>query len=117
MKLFNVLLVGAAIWGVTLALAFIGGIAVGNSQEEAAPASSVAQPFGADGQQGQFDPASHEEPRQRFQSGEATQEEIDELRQRFQRGGAADRRGPLGGAQPGGQGGTAPGTTPGTGSN
>jgi hypothetical protein len=31
MKPFNVLLIGAAIWGVTLALAFIGGISVGNS--------------------------------------------------------------------------------------
>ena len=79
MKPFNVLLVGAVIWGVTPALAFISGIAVGNSQEVAAPASSVAQPIGADGQQGQFDPAARDEFRQRVQSGEATQEEIDQF--------------------------------------
>ncbi len=111
MKAFNVLLVGAVIWGVTLALAFIGGIAVGNSQEVAAPASSVTQPFGADGQQGQFDPAAREEFRQRVQSGEATQEEINEFRQRFQQGGGG-QRGQFGGQRPGGPDGTPP--TPGT---
>lgn len=91
MKPFNVLLVGAVIWGVTLALAFISGIAVGNSQEVAAPASSVAQPIGADGQQGQFDPAAR-----------------DEFRQRFQQGGG--QHGQFGGQRPGGQEGTTPGT-------
>lgn len=109
MKPFNVLLVGAVIWGVTLALAFIGGIAVGNSQEVATPASSVAQPFDPEGQQGQFDPAAREEFRQQVQSGEATQEEIDEFRQRLQQGGGG-QRGQFGGPRPGGQDGTAPGT-------
>jgi hypothetical protein len=108
MNPFNMLLVGAVIWGVTLALAFISGIAVGNSQEVAAPASSVAQPIGADGQQGQFDPAARDEFRQRVQSGEATQEEIDQFRQRFQQGGG--QRGQFGGQRPGGQEGTTPGT-------
>ena len=109
MKPFNVLLIGAAMWGVTLALAFIGGIAVGNSQEVAAPVSSIEHTSGAEGQQGQFDPAARQEFRQRVQSGEATQEEIDELRQRFQQGGGGQRS-QFGGPRPGGPDGAAPGT-------
>ncbi len=109
MKPFNVLLIGAAIWGVTLAMAFIGGIAIGNSQEDAAPANSAEHAFGAEGQQGQLDPEATQDLRQRIQSGEATQEEIDEFRQRFQQGGGG-QRGQFGGPRPGGPDGTAPGT-------
>ena len=103
MKPFQALLIGAAVWGVTLALAFVGGIAIGNSQEaEAATGASSAQHIDGDGQQGQFDPDSREEFRRQFQSGEATQEELDQLRQRFQQSGGGQFRGPGGGGQGGG---------------
>ena len=113
MKPFNVLLIGAAIWGVTLALAFIGGISVGNSLEITDPVDSGAQTFGTEGQRGQFDPAAREELRQRIQSGEATREEIDELRQRFQQDGGG-QRGQFGGPRPGGQDSTVPRSGTGT---
>ncbi|MDA0769223.1 MAG: hypothetical protein BZY79_05325 [SAR202 cluster bacterium Casp-Chloro-G4] len=99
MKPFQVLLIGAAVWGITLALAFVGGIAVGNSGDDNAMAGQTA---GISGDQAAFDPADREALRQRIQSGEATQEEIDQLRQRFQQGGGqgGQFRGP-GGANPG----------------
>lgn len=107
MKPFQILLIGAAVWGITLALAFVGGIAIGNSQEDDTNQSALtAQPINSDGdhQQGQFDSASVEALRQRIQSGEATQEEIDQLRQRFQQGGGG-QRGQFGGPGGGGFGG------------
>lgn len=112
MKPFNVLLMGAAIWGVTLALAFIGGIAIGSSGDGNSPElAASAQPAAFDAPQGQLDPAAREELRRRIQSGEATQEEIDQLRQRFQQGGGGGgQRGQFGGPGAGGQRGDRPGT-------
>ena len=102
MKPFQVLLIGAIAWGVTLALAFVGGIAIGSSQEDAVgPTALSAQHAAGDGPEGQFDPASLEELRRRIESGEATQEELDQLRQRFPQGGGGRFRGP-GGGQGGG---------------
>ncbi|MCI0822595.1 MAG: hypothetical protein J4N34_04105 [Chloroflexi bacterium] len=111
MKPFHVLLVGAAIWGVTVGLAFIGGVAVGNSQEDdAAPSALSAQPIGVDGRHDQFDSVDQDQLRQRIQSGEATQEELDQLRQRFRQGGGG--RGQFGGGGDG-PGGGRPGGGPG----
>ena len=111
MKPFHVLLAGAAIWGVTVGLAFIGGVAVGNSQEDDAASSTLsAQPIGVDGRHDQFDSVDQHQLRQRIQSGEATQEELDQLRQRFRQGGGG--RGQFGGGGDG-PGGGRPGGGPG----
>lgn len=111
---FRILIIGAAIWGVTLGVAFIGGLVVGKVQADDVPVTNVSPtaPAGLQGQQGQLSAEEREALRQRIQSGEATQEEIDQIRQRFQQGGGGGQRGPGGGGQrgqfgPGGGGGQA----------
>lgn len=76
---FMILLIGAAIWGVSLGLAFIGGIAVGKVQTGEAPAGISTAAEAAPGPAGQRD-----EMRQRIQSGEMSQEEMQGMRQQFQ---------------------------------
>ncbi len=107
---FRILVIGAAIWGVTLSVAFIGGLAVGRVQAEDVPASNIstAAPAGFQGQQGQLSAEEREALRQRIQSGEVSQEELEQIRQRFRESGGRQgggQRGQFGGR---GQGDTAP---------
>ena len=103
MKPFRVLIIGAAVWGITLALAFVVGIAVGSSgDDEVTQAAAFVQPTGPGGQQGELDPAEREQLRERIRSGEATQEDLDRIQQRFQQGGGG--RGQFGGLGTGGPG-------------
>ena len=95
MRPYIVLLIGVAIWGASLGLAFIGGVAVGGTQSDEPSAETVAFPVPASGA-GQIDQDQLQALRQRIQSGEATQEEIDQLRQQF-RGAGGGQGGPGGG--------------------
>ena len=84
------LLIGVVVaLGVSLGGAFVGGIALGKSQEaEAAQNGPLARPTSTLGgpSSEQFDGASLDLIRQRIQSGDATPEELAQLRQGFQSG-------------------------------
>ena len=88
-KSFILLVAAVLALGGSLGGAFVGGIALGKSQEaEAAqngllarPTSSLGRPFSE-----QSDGASLDQLRQRIQSGDATSEELAQLRQGFQSG-------------------------------
>lgn len=105
MKPFVILSIGVAIWGASLGVAFIGGLAVGSTQSEEPAAEAVAfpDPAGAPSGDGQLSQEQLQQLRQRIQSGEATQEEIDRIRQQFR--GAGGGQGGQGGAGRGGRGG------------
>ena len=94
--LASVLVLGAAIGG-----SFFGGLMIGKGQEAEAAASvaPVPQPRSATSQPaGQTDGQTRDQLRQRFQSGNLTEEEIAQARARF-------RSGALGGGGDGGGGG------------
>ena len=92
-KPFFVMVIAVLVLGASLGGAFVGGIALGNSQDDpelpgaARPQSLTdslqAQSAGDVGALGQNELA---QIRQRIQSGEATPEELAQLRQRFQDG-------------------------------
>ena len=90
-KSFMLLIAVVAALGVSIGGAFVGGIALGKSQDaEASQVAAVApDPSGGsqrpNGEGGQS--ASLAQIRQRVQSGDATPEELAELRQQFQGGG------------------------------
>ena len=111
MRPYIVLLIGVAIWGASLGLAFIGGMAVGGTQSDEPSANTVAFPGSAGPANGadQLDQEQIQTLRQRIQSGEATQEEIDRIRQQFRDAGGG-QGGPGGGGGRGqfGGGGGAP---------
>ena len=86
-KSFVILIVGAVVWGVSLGLAFIGGVALGANQ----PDDAAITPVSAQGPQGQFDPAQRDDVRRRIQSGEISQEELNQLRQRQGQGDGRQR--------------------------
>ena len=90
-KSFMLLIAVVAVLGVSIGGAFVGGIALGKSQDAEgsqvaaltpAPSGGFQQANGAGGQS-----ASLAQIRQRLQSGDATPEELAELRQQFQGGG------------------------------
>ena len=105
MRPFAILLIGVAIWGASLGLAFISGVAVGSAQptEPSLDAVALPGPAGQSADPGQLGQEQLQQLRQRVQSGEATQEEIDQLRQQFRgAGGGPGNGGPGGGARGGG---------------
>ena len=89
-KSFTILLVLVAIWGVSLGLAFIVGLTIGKTQSDvespAVPVSTQNSPPQADEVRGQFGQGRREDLRQRIESGEITQEELDRFRQQFREG-------------------------------
>ena len=97
-KSFVILIVSAAIWGLS-----IGGIALGKTQtdETMNGAASTIQGFQGQAEQtGQFDQSQFDDLRRRIQSGEISQEELNQLRQQF----GGQFRGQDGtGGRPGGQ--------------
>lgn len=102
-KSFVILLVIAAIWGVSLGVVFIAGLTIGKTQSDvetlAVPASIQTFPEQAS-EVGQFGQGQREELRQRIESGDISQEELDRFRQRFREG--SGQRGPGGGFRRGG---------------
>ncbi len=86
---FTLLISVVVALGVSIGGAFVGGIALGKSQEaEAAQNGPLARPTSSLGgpSSEQSDGASLEQFRQRIQSGQATSEELAQLRQSFQSG-------------------------------
>jgi hypothetical protein len=97
-KSFAILLVIAAIWGVSLGLAFIAGLTIGNTRSDeeslAVPVSIQTSPTQAD-EVGQLGQGQREELRRRIESGEISQEELDRFRRQFREG--SGQGGPGGG--------------------
>ncbi len=94
------LLIGVVVaLGISIGGAFVGGIALGKSQDaEAAQATpEVPAPSGGFRQPDGADAASLDQLRQRIQSGDATPEELAQLRQQGQFGGGGFGGGRLGG--------------------
>ena len=100
------LLIGVVVaLGISIGGAFVGGIALGKSQDAEAPqtAPEVPAPSGGFQQPDGADAASLDLLRQRIQSGDATPEELAQLRQQFQGQGQFGGGG-FGGGRPGGGG-------------
>ena len=86
-KAFVILLVGMLVLGGAIGGAFVGGMAVGGSQEsDATEESPTTAPTTGLGQQapGETGQQSLDDLRQRFQSGDISQEDMAQLRQQFQ---------------------------------
>ena len=90
-KSFILLIAVVAALGVSIGGAFVGGIALGKSQDAEASQVAAFPPDPAAGFQqangGSSESAPLAQIRQRLQSGDATPEELAELRQQFQGGG------------------------------
>ena len=97
-KSFVILLVIGAIWGVSLGVVFIAGLTIGKTQSDvetlAVPVSIQTFPEQAS-EVSQFGQGQREELRQRIESGDISQEELDRFRQRSREG--SERGGPGGG--------------------
>ena len=88
-KGFVLMLAGVVALGAVIGGAFVGGIALGKSQEaEAGQSSQTSEPASGLGENSvtQSNQQALSDLRARLQSGEATEEELAELRQRFQDG-------------------------------
>ena len=88
-KSFVILLVIAAIWGVSLGVVFIAGLTIGKTQSDVetltVPASLQTSPAQAD-EIAQFGQGQREDLRRRIESGDISQEDLDRFRQQFREG-------------------------------
>ena len=111
-KSFAILLVIAAIWGVSLGVAFIVGLTMGNTQSDAetlaVPASFQTSPAQGD-EVSQFGQGQREDLRRRIESGDISQEELDRIRQQFRDGSGQGGPGGRGGFRRGESGDHEPG--------
>ena len=92
-KSFVILLVIAAIWGVSLGVVFIAGLTIGKTQSDVetldVPASLQTSPAQAD-EVAQFGQGQREDLRRRIESGDISQEDLDRFRRQFREGSRQD---------------------------